>query len=46
MAKEEHIFDPMDKVWIWHGEIYDTLQSKDTKVVNVPLQNENDIYDK
>ena len=39
------LFPEKYKVWIWHGETYDTMQSRDTNVVNVPSQNENPVID-
>ncbi|XP_057426339.1 uncharacterized protein LOC130719747 [Lotus japonicus] len=33
------------KVWIWHGETYETITSRDTQVTLEPLQNENPVLD-
>ncbi|XP_061359254.1 uncharacterized protein LOC133303366 [Gastrolobium bilobum] len=33
------------KVWIWHGETYETETSNNTQVVQEPLKNENPVFD-
>ncbi|XP_061363146.1 uncharacterized protein LOC133306783 [Gastrolobium bilobum] len=33
------------KVWIWHGETYETVMLSDTQVIEEPLQNENPVLD-